>query len=262
MDVGSVMNDTPGGPRTATRRWARLRRLATGVALATPVAVLAVSFFWAYFSVHPPKRAPRRTPANVGIPYEEVTFPSADGARLAGWLAVADKAKAVILLCHGFGDTRADLLWHLAFLHRAGFSVCLFDFRAHGQSDGDTCTFGYREVNDLLGAVRYLRERRETASQKIGALGVSMGAAVCLMGAARTQEIDAVVADNPYAGLDRAVRQRFRAYFGPFAPVFAVPARFFGEKMTGINAATVSPLREVAGISPRPLLLIHTLGNP
>jgi fermentation-respiration switch protein FrsA (DUF1100 family) len=105
--------------------------------------------------------------------------------------------------------------------------------------------------------VHYLRERSDTQSQKIGVLGLSMGAAVSLMATAREKEIGAVVADAPYARLERAVNQRFRAFLGPFAFLFRAPAQFFGERMAGFKIADVNPINEVARISPRPLLLIH-----
>ncbi len=251
------MNNTSGGTLPSSERWARLRRSAWRVVLGAPVVVLGGAYLWAYFSVHPPKWKPWRTPKSVGVAYENVKFQSLDGVLLAGWFAPAKDAKAVIILCHGFPGTRSEVVNHLAFLRKAGFDVFAFDFRGRGESEGNTCTIGYHEVNDLLGAVRYLRERPDTKSQKIGVLGLSMGGAVCIMGAAREKGIAAVVADAPYARLDRAVNQRFRAFLGPLAPVFRVPSQFFGERMAGFKIADVSPLNEVAKISPRPLFLIH-----
>ncbi|MCS6860049.1 MAG: alpha/beta hydrolase [Abditibacteriales bacterium] len=251
------MSEATTDPLTRSHRRARLGRTIKRALIAAPVAILGGSYLWAYFSIHPPKWKPRRTPQSVGVAYENVKFQSLDGMRLAGWFAPATDATAVIILCHGFPGTRSEVVDHLAFLHRAGFNVFTFDFRGRGESAGNTCTIGYREVNDLLGAVRYLRARPETKSQKIGVLGLSMGGAVCIMGAAREKEIAAVVADAPYARLDRAVHQRFRAFLGPLAPVFRVPAQFFGERLADFKVADVAPLNEVARISPRPLLLIH-----
>lgn len=240
-----------------SHRRARLGRTVKRVVLSAPVVVLGGSYLWAYLSVHPPKWKPWRTPKSVGVAFENVKFQSLDGVLLAGWFAPAKDAQAVVILCHGFPSNRNEVVNYLAFLHKAGLNVFAFDFRGRGESEGNTCTLGYHEVNDLLGAVRYLRERPDTKSQKIGALGLSMGGAVCIMGAAREKEIAAVVADAPYARLDRAVDQRFRAFLGPLAPVFRAPAQFFGERMAEFKIADVSPLNEVAHISPRPLFLIH-----
>jgi pimeloyl-ACP methyl ester carboxylesterase len=251
--MSEATTDTPTGSHRRARWW----RTAKRVLIAAPAIVLGGSFLWAYLSVHPPKWKPRRTPKSVGVAYENVKFRSRDGVLLAGWFAPAKDAKAVVILCHGFPGNRNEVVNHLAFLHKAGFDVFAFDFRGRGESEGNTCTLGYHEVNDLLGAVRYLRERPDTKSQKIGVLGLSMGGAVCIMGAAREKEIAAVVADAPYARLDRAVNQRFRAFLGPLAPVFRAPAQFFGERLADFKIADVSPLNEVAHISPRPLFLIH-----
>ena len=51
------------------------------------------------------------------------------------------------------------MLYHASAMAVYNYGVLMFDLRAHGSSDGDTSTAGWREVNDLLGAVDYLRSR-------------------------------------------------------------------------------------------------------
>src|SRR5258708_3274727 len=46
------------------------------------------------------------SPAQYHLPFERVTFASADGTRLAGWFLPAEKrARGVIILCHGVDST-------------------------------------------------------------------------------------------------------------------------------------------------------------
>ena len=98
-----------------------------------------------------------RTPAALGLRYEEVAFRSVgDGLRLRGWFVPGEKRRGIVVLCHGYPGNRADLLPQAAFLRRAGFGVLLFDFRALGRSEGDICSIGWREVNDAHGAVRHV----------------------------------------------------------------------------------------------------------
>src|SRR3712207_9094850 len=43
--------------------------------------------------------------------------------------------------------------------HQAGFNVLMLDLRAHGGSEGERVTLGYREVRDVRGALSWLGER-------------------------------------------------------------------------------------------------------
>jgi fermentation-respiration switch protein FrsA (DUF1100 family) len=218
---------------------------------------LIVSYALAYVSIHPAKLKNHRTPASLNLSYENVAFSSTDGVRLAGWFIPAKDSRAVIIACHGYSANRSMLLDHIAFLHRAGFNVLTFDFRALGESEGEICSIGYHEVKDALGAVAYLQQREDTRHSPVGILGTSMGGAVALMATAQSPDIRAVVADSPYASLDRAVTQRFRGFVGFAGGALSLPTCWFGERMLGANTVTVSPLQQVSQISPRPLLLIH-----
>ena len=50
-------------------------------------------------------------PPGTTLPLEEVTFTGGDGIQLAGWY-VPPANGAVIILLHGYGGTRASMLWH------------------------------------------------------------------------------------------------------------------------------------------------------
>ena len=83
---------------------------------------------------------PSDPPSNYGIEFEEVHFPSRDGLNLVGWWIPHDNALGTIIMCHGQngsmdGDTR-----QMPPLREAGFNVLMFDFRAHGRSEGEAVT--------------------------------------------------------------------------------------------------------------------------
>jgi len=50
------------------------------------------------------------SPADRGLSYREVSFPTSDGGRLSGWYVPSTNRAAVVLL-HGAGSTRSDVLW-------------------------------------------------------------------------------------------------------------------------------------------------------
>ena len=55
--------------------------------------------------------------------------------------------------------TARDMLPRAAFLVRDGYNTLLLDLRDHGESGGTYAGPGYRESCDILGALKYLRNR-------------------------------------------------------------------------------------------------------
>jgi uncharacterized protein len=74
----------------------------------------------------PPTSVGDITPADFGLPYRVAEFETADGVTLTGWYVPSSNGAAVVLL-HGAGSTRSDVLDHAAVLAHHGYGVVLFD---------------------------------------------------------------------------------------------------------------------------------------
>jgi pimeloyl-ACP methyl ester carboxylesterase len=188
--------------------------------------------------------------------FRPVRFLSADGIRLAGLYGESVGAHASIVFCHGWPGDKEDMLDLAAAVRVAGFNVLAFDFRSWGESDQGPVTLGYREAEDIVGAVRFLRQRHSAAARAIGVVGISMGAAAAILAAVRTPEITAVVADSSYARLDDAVR-RVCARFGWLSPLAQTSIQRMGEQVLGTPLSSIAPIAAIPRISPRPVLIIH-----
>ena len=226
------------------------------------VSLLALGFYGliifglAWNTVCPKPSKMRTNPTEHGMSYENATFNSFDATLLSGWLCLPAQPKAVVILCHGVDGNRASMIPKAKLLYAAGFGVLLFDFRTRGESGGRLCTIGKLETDDLISAVKWVQSHPKTASLKIGVLGDSMGASVSIMGAARCVSILAVVAESPFDRLDHAVANHFSMLFGKASPILEVPVQWVGEKLIGSKATAISPIDEIAHISPRPILII------
>jgi len=141
-------------------------------------------------------------------------------------------------------------------LHRHHFTTLLFDFRAHGTSEGRLCTLGNRETDDVIGALNFLESHPLTCGFPIGALGESMGGASVITAAARDTRIQAVIAEGTFASLDVIMRRRFRLLFGPFSTSIANSASHIGTQKYDLDVTTISPADVIGQISPRPVFLI------
>ena len=58
-------------------------------------------------------------------------------------------ARDWVLLFHGVADNRVGDLGVADFLLRAGYGVVMMDSRAHGESEGDLATYGWKERDDV-----------------------------------------------------------------------------------------------------------------
>ncbi|MBC7225518.1 MAG: alpha/beta fold hydrolase [Anaerolineae bacterium] len=161
-----------------------------------------------------------------------------------------------VIFCHGYTGSMDPDIRYVPALHEAGCHVLMFDFRAHGRSQGQRVTMGYLERLDVLGAVDFLRER---GARRIGVLGFSMGGAVAILAAAECPHIAAVAADGAFARLPSLLAAGLREAGLP-EPVAGLAGRLtlaLMERVLRLPIGEVSPLDCVPAVSPRPLLLIH-----
>lgn len=142
-----------------------------------------------------------QTPADFGLEYEDVAFPTSDGLTLRGWF-IRGRYGATVLFAHGGGGNRLGIgqLEVAATLAQRGFGVLLFDQRDHGNSDGTQASFTNADVQ---AAVNYLHSRSEVDPDRIGAIGLSLGAINIVHAAAHDHDLHAIVLDGlGQSGLD------------------------------------------------------------
>lgn len=205
------------------------------------------------------------TPFELNLPAEEVAFPPLHGDHLvSGWYIPHPQATATIITCPGYRGQRADVLGIASHVWKAGYNVLAFEYYGHGTIVGKPVTLGYREINDFLGAVAYAKDRAPQA--RLGVIGYSMGAAVAIMGCARTPEVEVLVADSPFASHESAVGYAvYRTLHLPFV-LFHWITDIILWLRAGYHFRQVEPIRDVGRIAPRPLLLIQgmkdTIVNP
>lgn len=164
------------------------------------VGVLITSTLVADQVLHPTRERMTTTPADLQppLPYEQVQLTASDGVRLAGWWIPAERPRATLLLLHGSPHSRLELLPQAPYLHTGGYDLLLFDWRAHGESEGGFTSLGFYETRDLAAALDYASGRGHGS---VGALATSMGAATAIREAAGDQRLRALVADSPLASV-------------------------------------------------------------
>lgn len=126
------------------------------------------------------------------------------GIKLAGTLTTPkdNDNSPVVILVSGSGphDRNSDRLGHKTFLvlsdflTRNGISVLRYDDRGVGKSEGkfeSATTFDFAQ--DAESAIAFLKTRKEIDKNRIGVIGLSEGAIVAQIVAARYENVDFVV---------------------------------------------------------------------
>jgi uncharacterized protein len=184
--------------------------------LAAPVAPL-FGLLVAYLVYHPPRARRPRAPSAFGLHPTELWIDVPPGrGRLHAWHCPGDPQR-VVVLGHGMGLEKSRSLAQARLLHRAGYTVVLFDFRNHGASfrDHGLTRFSHRFDDDVVAVVDHVRAMPEHADAKVAVWGFSFStfpvldtlarldgavhAVICDSGP--TREVSVIVGSLPRSGL-------------------------------------------------------------
>ena len=190
---------------------------------------LIFSYAVLYLNTHQPRYHLTTTPAEIGIDFENISFITTDSITLKGWFVSSQNSLTAptIIIAHGLGASKSDFINLSGFLSSNGFNVLLFDFRAHGESGGKSCSLGFKEQMDITAAVDYIISRKDLKNKSIGLYGFSLGGAAGILTASRDQRIKAITADTPFSSLNKISADVIkRTYHLPSFP-FMVLANIF-----------------------------------
>ena len=193
-----------------------------------------------------------------------------DGNILAGWLYLPEGGgrHPAVCLCHGIpsgnppdpGDGGYPLLAET--VCRQGFAVMIFNFRGTGESGGNLDILGW--TRDLQAAVDYLYRAPDVDGSRLWLAGFSAGAATSVYVASRDRRVSGVAACACPADFSLILEdQGWESFTERFRNMGAIKDADFPTSVEGWldNFREVTPLDHVAGIAPRPLLLVHGSGD-
>lgn len=228
-----------------------LSRIAAAI-IAALLGLFVAAVLWAGSYLTRPARASTGAP-DPALRAQKLTIESAAGVKLSAWFVPGSSGTGAILLLHGIRANKRAMLPRAQFLNALGFSVLLVDLQAHGESEGDLISFGYREGADVSGSIRRLREL--APGERLGVLGTSMGAAALAFSDAH-ESLAAAVIEALYPGIEDAVANRLRLRFGS-AGTWLEPLLLAQlSPRLGITPAQLRPIERVLSLR-CPVLLVH-----
>lgn len=178
----------------------------------------------------------KNTPPDSGVKTFYLT--TKNGLKLEAWEFDADSALGTVALFHGHGGKKSSLLPEADFFRKLGYNTLLLDFRAHGGSQGNTCTIGYKEAED----VKLVYDHIVSGGEKnIILYGVSLGAATITKAVSDYQLTPSkLILDMPFGELSGAVASRLKMMGLPAQPLGSM-LTFWGGVENGFWAFNHKP---------------------
>lgn len=160
-----------------------------------------------------PAASLERTPADVGLHFEDIVFTTRDNLRLHGWLVPRRDADSTLVWFHGNAGNISHRVENIKLLHElVRVNVFIFDYRGYGRSEGRPSEEGTyldgEAALELIGSKLGDENRK-----KIILFGRSLGAAVATEMATRFDS-QALILESPFVSIAEMARTIL-----PFLPI-------------------------------------------
>jgi pimeloyl-ACP methyl ester carboxylesterase len=180
---------------------------------------------------------------------------------LAGIAIKRENPSYLFVLCHGYHFNK-EFMHPFAALFEND-NIFMFDFRTHGESQGDFISFGCAESHDVIAAVKHAQslnlDKRNGTTLPIVVLGISMGGAAAIKAAREEPTLaDALIVDSTFSTYSSMQKAAFNNDLW-FLPQF--PLGFFMKKIveftTGCSMGSISTVENIKHVT-IPTLLVHS----
>src|SRR5258705_13899350 len=169
------------------------------------VATSAIAGFLVYRIVKPQRSSSEINMDSFPGRPDAVKFSVPGAGQREGWFFPGLMGAPAIVLCHGYGSSKGELLTLVSALQDHQYNVFVFDFVGHGGNAGTT-SFGYREAAELKAAMDTIAQRNDVDPEHFGVWGYNLGAYVALREAESDKRIRALILDSVYDKPEQMVK--------------------------------------------------------
>lgn len=191
--------------------------------------------------------------------FDIIYLTTKDNIKLQGWYIKTDSvAKGTVVMFHGHGSTKSGIYTESKVFRKMGYNTLPLDFRAHGNSGGNTTTIGYFEAEDVKLAYDFIKNKGE---KHIVLWGISMGAATITKAINDyALQPDKIILEMPFGSILNAAEGRIKMMRLPGEPL-ATLITFWGGAEHGFWGFGMKPTEFVKKIN-CPVLLQWGKNDP
>lgn len=204
---------------------------------------------------HPELFASGKVPEDFGLEKIDFDFQTTQGDTIDAWFipAKGDSALCNLIVLHGIGACKELFLPAAQHFTSHQCNVVLFDLRAHGQSGGAYCTYGFYEKDD----VRKITDKLEVLNGlPTGVYGTSLGGAMAYQSMEANDRLDFGVIESTFDEMQSVVREYTQRFLGFRCNWLADFALWRAEHVADFDADQVKPCLSASHIN-KPMLVIH-----
>jgi pimeloyl-ACP methyl ester carboxylesterase len=193
------------------------------------VGVGTLDFYLIHRLTHPPRTQLYSTPRDFQIILQkpmwfDEKWKNSDATESVGWFLSRGKPAPAVILSHAYGSNRSEILTLAFEVWKAGYHVLVYDMRGHGESTVKWSGLGTYEKDDLLSAIKYLKEKKTEAGQplldgRVGLYGVEMGGYISLVASSQDPAVKAVAIDSVYPDVAHFIKYQLRSLVGADSPM-------------------------------------------
>src|ERR1700758_2626726 len=192
--------------RSPMRWYIKLLTAVLALVFFAVLATMAIAGFLVYRIVKPQRTSTEINMQSFPGRPDAVQFSvGGPGGAREGWFFPGFRGASTILLCHGYGSSKGELLTLVSALQDHQYNVFVFDFAAHGANDGIT-SFGYHEADEVRSAIDELARRSDVDPDHFGLWGYNLGAYAALREAEGDKRVHALVLDSVYDSPEQMVK--------------------------------------------------------
>ncbi|NRD22777.1 alpha/beta fold hydrolase [Winogradskyella litoriviva] len=190
------------------------------------------------------------------IKRKDLKISAFDGITLSARLTFSslDFSKGTIILLHGIRSNKEAFFDLSTYLAQNGFNSVALDSRAHGQSQGQFCTFGVNEKKDVKSVIDYLIKKENLTH--IGIWGQSLGGAIGLQAMGFDKRIKFGIIESTFSDFKTIVNDYFQLHAGfsfqPFSNYLVERAGSIGN----FDVNDAKPIVYCENIT-QPILIVH-----
>ena len=218
---------------------------------------LALHFLGPNFITQPGRAYADIGPQDFQLKARSTTILTKDQLALdADWIESEwEQSRGVIIMIHGIGGCKEAFLPLAQALSKQGIESFLFDGRAHGQSEGEYCTYGAKEKEDVQGIIDYIQQERP--GLPIGVWGSSLGGCIAIQALEQDERLAFGIIESTFSDLSQIVYDYGNRLLGGWAwrPLTNY-ALWRAGRVADFDPATVQPLQSAAQVE-QPVFLAH-----